>query len=144
NRFLQSTHPIAADSHSSLTCARVSEAKIEYIGQGTSHKSVCPGSDLAMRVRSVIALLIFLMVSSSVSAILMSLPYDFPIFCPSTPFKRGTAVNSGLGSGKYVTANMLLNRRAMSRANSRCDSWSLPTGTGSPLKDRMSACIGTG
>src|SRR3990172_7143266 len=73
----------------------------------------------------------------------IALSSDLDILRPSDPGISGASERRGWGStstGPYSR----LNRRTISRASSRCATWSSPTGTSSPLTIAMSTACSTG
>ncbi len=101
------------------------------------------------RSESVTARLSSFAVSSAVMPSSMVLPLDFDIFVPSRPSTMPDLLNSASGAGKTGRDSSTRpyrssKRRAITRACSRCGSWSLPTGTRLALQNRMSAAWCTG
>ena len=83
-------------------------------------------------------------VSSAVADSGMVLPRLLLILVPSVPSSSGAADSSASGTGNTGRPKRSLNRRAISRAISRCGSWSWPTGTRFALQNKMSAAWCTG
>ena len=98
-------------------------------------------ANVMRRSESVVALLTLRAVSSSSIDSEIAFFLLLLIFCPSSPRINGALLSSAVGSGKYGSSGLYrsLKRRAISRASSKCGSWSLPTGTTLAPQNRMSA-----